>query len=72
MVYAIIVYLHGGKQRAWRGTGASGLAWWRQAGVGAPFLLGWLAGECVLQSEETNTRSPLGGAHNARSPPSAR
>ena len=71
MVYAIIVYLHSGKQRLWRGKGVSGPACWRQAGLSAPFLLGWLAGERVLQSEQTNARSPLGSAHKARSPPSA-
>jgi hypothetical protein len=52
MVCAIIVYLHGGKQRPWRGKGASGPAWWRQAGVGAPFLLGRLAGERVCPQAE--------------------
>jgi hypothetical protein len=71
MVYAIIVYLHGGKQRLWRGKGVSGPPCWCQAGLDAPFLLGWLTGERVLRSEETTTRSPLGGAHAARSPPSA-
>jgi parallel beta-helix repeat protein len=69
MVYAIIMYLHSGKQRLWREKGASGSACWRQAGLGALFLLGWLAGERALQPEETNIRGPLGSAHEARSPP---
>jgi hypothetical protein len=69
MVYAIIGYRHSGKQRLWRGKGASGPAGWCQAGLGVPFLLRWLASERVLQSEEINARGPLGSAHNARPPP---
>ena len=69
MVYAIIGYRHSGKQRLWRGKGASGPAYWRQAGWGVPFLLGWLTSERVLQSEAINARSPLGSAHDARPPP---
>src|SRR4029450_4582827 len=69
MVYAIIVYLHSGKQRLWREKGASGSACWRQAGLGALFLLGWLAGERRLQPEAPTIRGPRGSAHEARSPP---
>jgi hypothetical protein len=69
MVYAIIGYLHNGKQRLWRGRGISRAACWCQAGLGVPFLLGWLASERVLQSEKINTRDPLDSAHNARPPP---
>ena len=71
MVYAITSYFHSGKQRLWRGKGASGSACWCQAGLGALFLLGWLASERVLQSEETDVRGPLGSAQKARPPPSA-
>lgn len=70
MVCAIIGYLHSGKQRLWRGKGASGPACWRQAGLGVPFLLGWLASEPALrQSEDINPRGPLSSAHDARPPP---
>ena len=71
IVYAIIEYLHSGQQRLWRGEGASGPACWRQAGLDALFLLGWLVSERVLQSEAINARSPLDSTHDARSPPSA-
>ena len=66
MVCVIIVYLHSGRQWLWLEEGAPGPACWRQAGLGAPFLLGWPAGDRILQSEETNTRTPKGSAHDAR------
>jgi hypothetical protein len=68
MVYAIIVHLHSGKQRLWRGKSISGPAFWCQAGLDMLFLLGWLAGEYVLRSEDTNACSPLESAHDARFP----
>jgi len=70
MVYAIIVYLHSGKQRLWRGKDVSEPVCWCQAGLGASFLLGWLASKRILQSEETNARCPLSSVHDARAPPS--
>ena len=69
IVYAIIEYLRSGQQRLWRGKGASGPACWRQAGLGVPFLLGWLVSEHILQSEAINARGPLDSTHDARSPP---
>ncbi len=65
IVYAIIVYLHSGTQRLWLGKGASSLACWRQARLDAPFLLGWPAGERVLQS-----RIARGSVHDAPHPTS--
>ena len=68
MVHVIIMYLHSGKQRLWREEGASGPACWRQAGLGTPFLLAWLASERVLPSEATDAPIPLGIAHQTPSP----
>ena len=68
MVYAIVAYLHSGRQRLWLVKGASGPACWCQAGLGAPFLLGWPTGKRVLQSKETNDRIPRNIAPHACPP----
>ena len=68
MVSVIIVYLHSGRQRLWlekaRPDSLAGV----RRGWARLFLLGWLAGKRVLQSEETNGHIPGGIAHDARHP----
>jgi hypothetical protein len=71
MVYAIVVYLHSGKQRLWLGKGAPEPACWRQAGLGTPFLLEWPAGKPALQPGNTPAHTPIDVVHDARPPPSA-
>ena len=66
MVYVVVGYCYSGKPQLWLGKGASEPACWRQAGLGAPFLLGWPTGKHVLQSEETNASILISITHDAR------